>query len=367
MHHRAASNRMTVPPRRGILDVPPYPLAEPVVADGRPYIMLASNECAAEPGPLALAAFGSASEALRPYPDGSAAPLRHAIASQFGLDTRKIVCGNGSEELIGLLLLAYCNTESEVIHSRYGYLLFRTAARIVGAQPVAAEEPDMRVDVDSLLAAVTPRTRVVFVANPNNPTGFCLQRTEVERLRRGLRDDILLVLDAAYAEYAMSEDYDAGAALVDATDNTVMLRTFSKIHGLAGLRVGWCYAPTDVADVLHRVRPPTNISGIAQRVATAALQDQSRLALLRTQNAAERARFSGILRAQGATVYPSEGNFVLARLDDARRANELYTHLKAQRILVRPMTAYGLADCLRFTIGGPDTMDTVISAIQNRA
>lgn len=354
---------MPLTPRPGILDIPPYPIAEPIAAGGPPFIMLASNECAAEPGPMAQEAYRRASAALRPYPDGSAAPLRHAIATTYGLDPARVVCGNGSEELIMLLLLAYAGPGAEVVHTRFGYLLFKTAARIMGAVPVAAEEPGLRVNVDALLAAVTPRTRALFLANPNNPTGFRLPPGEIERLRRGLRDDILLVLDGAYVEYA-DEPHDAGFRLVDAADNTVVLRTFSKIHGLAGLRVGWCYGPAGVADALHRVRPPSNLSGPAMQVAAAALGDTAHVDALRRQNVVQRERLADALRRRGFSPYPSSANFVLARLSSAAAASAAYAAFKANRILVRPMTAYDLPDCLRITIGKPGDMDAVIAALE---
>lgn len=352
-------------PRPGILDLAPYALGESRVPGVARVIQLASNECAAEPSPLALAAYRDLATALRRYPEGSAATLRQALAARHGLDAARIVCGNGSEELISLLLRGYAGPGDEVLISQYGYLLFSVAAKAVGATPVLAPERELAADVDALLARIGPRTRVVMLANPNNPTGSCLSRAEIVRLHRGLRDDVLLVLDAAYAEYVMRVDYEAGAALVDAAENVVMLRTFSKAYGLASLRIGWAYGAAAIADVLDRIRGPTNVGGPAQAAAIAALGDQAHVARNRAHNGRWRGWFSAELATLGLRPHPSEGNFVLVRFpgEPSKGAAVAYDFLKTQGIIARPMAGYGLGDCLRFTIGTGEEMELTAAAL----
>ncbi|MBI3711312.1 MAG: aminotransferase class I/II-fold pyridoxal phosphate-dependent enzyme, partial [Proteobacteria bacterium] len=339
-------------PRPFLLDIPPYKLGESSVPGMARVIVLASNECAADPSPLAIAAYRAHAGRLRRYADGATTELRAAIGACHGLDAARIVCGNGSEELIGLLVRAYAGPGDEVLHSEHGYALFALSARISGATPTAVPERDLVCEVDALLARVTSRTRLVLLANPNNPTGSCLAAGEVERLRRALPDDVLLVLDAAYAEYVMRADYEPGARLVEAYDNVVMLRTFSKIYGLASLRLGWAYCPRGVADVLHRTRPPSNVSGPAQAAAIAALADQAHVAQNYAENARWRAWFTAEIARLGLKPYRSEGNFVLVRFGGGpQRAADAYAFLKSRGIIARPMAAYRLDDCLRFTIG----------------
>jgi histidinol-phosphate aminotransferase len=304
---------------------------------------------------------------LRHYPDAGAGALREALAKQYGLDAERIVCGAGSEELIYLLAQAYCGAGDEVIVAQYGYLLFNVAALLTGATPVFARGSGLAPDVDAMAAVVTPRTRLALLANPNNPTGHCLTRGAIEALLRNLPDDVLLVLDAAYAEYVARDDYDAGFELAARAPNVVVLRTFSKVYGLAGARIGWAYAPADVADVLHRVRPPANVNGPAQAAATAALADQVHVSRVVRENARERARFSRALEQLGLDVIPSEGNFVLVRFrpDLGQWAAAAYGGLKSRGIIARPMNAYGLNDCLRFTISTSENMDAAVKALES--
>ncbi|MEY4845524.1 MAG: hypothetical protein RL312_1805, partial [Pseudomonadota bacterium] len=242
---------MTVMPRPSILSVEPYVGGESKIPGVNRIVKLSSNEGAFGPPPGAIAAItGMAADAHR-YPDGGAKALREAIGARFGLDPARIVCGNGSDELLALLILAYGGEGTELVMSAHGFMMYDITGRWAGCQIIKVPERNLTVDVDAMLAAVGPRTRMVFLANPNNPTGSILPQSEMVRLRAGLRDDILLVLDSAYAEYVTRPDYDAGAALVDAGGgNTVMTRTFSKIYGLGGMRLGWAYAPQAVVDVL---------------------------------------------------------------------------------------------------------------------
>ena len=261
---------------------------------------------------------------MRRYADGGAVKLREAIGRRHGLDPALVVTGHGSEDLIGLVARAYAGPGDEVLVSQYGYAMYPMAARVAGAAVVTAPARDLAADVDALLEAVTPRTRILFLANPNNPTGLCLGAAEIERLHRGLPEEVLLVLDAAYAEYVTRDDYEPGQRLAATAPNVVMLRTFSKAYGLAGLRIGWLYGPRDVVDVLNRVRPPTNISAPAQAAATAAVEDAAHVAAVVAANTATRARFVNSAAQLGLAPVPGEGNFVLVRfLSEERRATRL--------------------------------------------
>ncbi|MGH6932506.1 MAG: pyridoxal phosphate-dependent aminotransferase, partial [Dongiaceae bacterium] len=265
-------------PRPGIMDIAPYRGGESRLDGHAKVIKLASNENPLGPSPRAIAAYRELAAELHRYPDGGADALRQAIADHHGLEAAQIVCGAGSDELITLLVRGYAGPGDEVLYSQYGFLMYALAAKTVGAVPVGAPEPELRTDVDALLGLITPRTRLLFLANPNNPTGCLLPSAEVLRLHAGLPKDVLLVLDSAYAEYVGGEDYQDGARLVRASDNVVMLRTFSKIHCLAALRIGWAYGPPAVADVLNRVRNPFNVNAPAQAAALAALTDRDHAA-----------------------------------------------------------------------------------------
>jgi histidinol-phosphate aminotransferase len=267
-------------------------------------------------------------------------------------------------ELLALLAQAYLGAGDEIVISQYGYVFFRTLAELVGARFVLAPERDYRTDIDAMLARVTPRTRMVLVANPNNPTGSLLPRSEIERLRAGLRSDIILVIDAAYAEYVTEPGFDPGASLVDAGVNTVMMRTFSKIHGLAGLRVGWGYFPAPIADIVNRMRNPNNVTAIGIAVASAAIADRAHIAATREATARLRAEFIETLRGLGLTPCDSHANFVLLPFDSAEQASSARTFLKDRGILIRPMTAYGLDQCLRISLGTPEEMRAVTEAFR---
>ena len=351
--------------RPGILDIAPYVGGEAGLAGHKNVIRLASNENPLGPSPAAVEAYRSLATELHRYPDGGAQALRAAIGRRFGLDPERVVCGAGSDELIALIMRAYAGPGDEVLYSRHGFLMYPIAAMSVGATPVAAPETNLTADVDALLAAVTPRTRIVFVANPNNPTGSYLPAEEVVRLRQGLREDILLVIDAAYAEYVTRNDYDPGAALVDAGDNVVMTRTFSKIFGLAALRLGWAYCPASVADVIHRVRGPFNVAAPAQAAGVAALGDLAHVDQARLHNARWLVWFSQQVAALGLTAAPSVGNFVLVRFpsEPGRDADAAHAFLNARGIIPRKMGAYGLGDSLRITIGLESDMKAVVAAL----
>lgn len=347
--------------RPGIMDLTPYVAGNTGLPENMPVANLAANENCLGSSDAARAAYRDMAALLHEYPDGAARALRSAIAAQTGLDAERIVCGAGSDELITLLIRAYAGPGDEIIQSAHGFLMYGITAQSVGAVPVkTAETDDLVVDIDAMIAAVTDKTRIVFIANPNNPTGSVVPTDALYRLRDGLREDILLVIDSAYAEYCDTPNYNAGEALVDAYDNVVMLRTFSKIHGLAALRVGWGYFPAAIADVMNRVRGPFNVCAPALAAAEAAIADTAFISGSITHNATWRGWLADELEKQGLTVYPSQGNFLLVRFADADQAQGAWAHLRDHGVLVRPVGGYGLPDCLRMTIGLEDDMKKLV-------
>ena len=352
-------------PRPDILSIEPYKGGESTVAGIDRVIKLSSNESALGPGPRAIAAIEAAAREAHRYPDGECLALRRAIGRRYGLDPERIVCGAGSDEIITLLTRAYAGPGDEVLYSEHGFLMYAISARTVGAQPVAARERGLRADVDALLAKAGPRTKVLFLANPNNPTGSYLGKDEVARLHAGLPAGALLVIDAAYAEYVTRNDYDAGAEFVEANGNVVMTRTFSKIYGLAGLRLGWAYCPPAVADVLNRLRNPFNVSHVAQAAGVAALEDIAHVDAARANNDVWLPWVTAELEKLGLKVAPSVGNFVLVRFPDSpeRIADAANAFLCARGIIPRKMGVYKLPHSLRITVGREAEMRALVSAL----
>jgi len=352
-------------PQPGILGIAPYVGGEFKAAGVARPIRLASNESALGPSPKAVAAYRALADDIFRYPDGSATELREALGRYHGLDPARIVCGSGSDELIGLLLRCYAGPGTEVLYSAHGFLMYPIGAKSVGATPVAVPERDLTADVDGFLARVNERTRIVFIANPNNPTGTYLPADEIARLHAGLPLHVLLAIDAAYAEFVNRNDYEPGIGLVNRADNVVMLRTFSKIYALAGLRLGWAYCPPGVADVLNRVRGPFNVTAPALAAGVAAVEDIAALAEARAHNERWLAWFSDRLTALGLKLTPSVGNFVLPQFpDDPRKnADAAFAFLHSRGILARKMGGYGLPQHLRITIGTGEEMETVAAAL----
>lgn len=350
-------------PRPGILSIAPYVGGESAIAGQERVIKLASNESALGPCPAAVAALQAAADDVHRYPDGHCVALRSALAAQHGLDPERIVCGAGSDELIGLLCRAYAGPGDAVIYTRHGFLMYPIAAQAAGATPVAVAETNLTANVDAILAGVDSRTRIVFLANPNNPTGTYLPTADLLKLRAGLPGDVLLVIDAAYAEYIDRADYDGAFALVEAHDNVVVTRTFSKIYGLGGVRLGWAYCPEAVADVLNRSRNPFNVSSLAQVAGLAALADRAFVARAQAHNTRWRAWLTDELRGLGIEVGESYCNFVLARFAGPDAADAADRRLKSRGIIVRRMGAYHLPEALRITIGREDELRALVEVL----
>ncbi len=354
-------------PRPGIMEIEPYVGGESAVPGIDRVIKLASNEGALGPSPKAVAAYQALAGDLHRYPDGGCTELRAGLARAYGLDAGRIVCGAGSDELLGLLAKAYAGPGDEVICSEHGFLMYPLATLAAGATPVVAAERNLAADVDEILAKVTDKTRIVFIANPNNPTGTHLPPNAMKRLRDNLPGTVLLVIDAAYAEFITGrDDYSPGVELVESTDNTVMTRSFSKIFALGSVRLGWAFCPENVADVLNRVRNPFNVSAPAQVAGLAALEDADFLERSRRHNTTWRAWTTERLRERGLRVTDSLGNFVLVRFPDEpeRTAAKADAFLKAKGIIVRRMAGYGLPESLRVSIGTEDEMTAFIDTLK---
>ena len=354
---------MPVMPRPSILSVEPYVGGESKVPGVNRIVKLSSNEGAFGPPPAAVQAIAEAAREAHRYPDGGATALREAIGRYHGLDPARIVTGNGSDELLALLILAYGGEGTELVMSAHGFLMYDLTGRWAGCSIIKVPEKDLAADVDGLIAACGPRTRLVILANPNNPTGALLPQSEVDRLRAGLREDILLILDSAYAEYVEAPDYDPGQALVDAGSNTVMTRTFSKVWGLGGMRLGWCYGPAAIIDVLNRVRGPFNVNASAMAAGIAALTDAEWVKKSVAHNSAWRAKMTQGLEKLGLKVHPSHGNFLLVDFGSAEAAKAADAHLRSRGLIVRGVAVYALPTCLRITIGNAEECGMVLDAL----
>ena len=355
-------------PRPEVMKIAAYVGGEGRLDGVNRVIKLSSNEGAFGPPPGAISAYTRAASEIFRYPDGGSGALREAIGHHHGLDAARIVCGTGSDELIGHLCHIYGGAlpeggASDILMSMHGFTMYQIAGTYAGSRVIKVPERNLTTDVDALLANVTPATRMVFVANPNNPTGSLLAQAEMGRLRAGLRPDILLVIDAAYAEYVEDPGYDPGVKLVDAGDNTVMLRTFSKIYGLGGMRVGWAYAPAAVIDAINRVRGVFNVNIAAQAAAVAALAEPGWVEKGREHNARAKARLGAALERVGIRVWPSHGNFFLADFATPARAAAADAALRARGLIVRAMGAYDLPHCLRITVGNDEECALVADAL----
>ena len=353
-------------PRPGVLDIAPYiPGKSKAASPGGKTYKLSSNETPLGPSPLAVEALKESVDRLSLYPDGAASELRRAMAGGHGLSENRIVCGAGSDQVLDLLAHAFLGPGDDAIYTEHGFLVYPIAITAAGGTPVVAPERDLTTDVDAILERITPRTKAVFIANPNNPTGTYIPFAEVRRLHAGLRKDILLVLDAAYAEYVRRNDYESGIELVATANNVVMTRTFSKIYGLANIRLGWAYAPEPVIDALNRIRSPFNLSGAAIAVGIAALADRRHIERAALHNETWLPRVTAALTQLGLEVTPSVGNFVLIHFPEepafvAAKADE---YLLAHGVILRRMEAYGFPNALRMTIGSEEANKAALAAI----
>lgn len=352
-------------PKPGIMEIAPYVGGDSKVEGIAKAVKLSSNEAATGPSPKAIEAYRSLAGNLHRYPDGGSNELREALAEWHGLDSARIICGNGSDEILAWLVHAYAGPGDEVLYSEHGFLMYPLTALASGARPVKAPEVNYTASVDNILSAVTERTKLVMLANPNNPTGTYLPAEEVARLRAGLDDHVLLVLDGAYAEFVQNNDYSSGAEFVHDSDNVVMTRTFSKIYGLAGLRVGWAYCPESIAGVFHRIRGPFNVNAAAQAAAVVALQDAGHTEMARQHNETWLPWLAAEIAKLGLTVIPSVGNFVTVGfpVDGSRSSAKALAFLNGRGILPRGIGAYGMPYHLRFTVGLEDENKAVVAAL----
>ena len=352
-------------PQRGILEIAPYVGGRASAEGAQKVYKLSANETPLGPSARAKEAFAAAADKLALYPDGGALELRQAIAARYGLNAERIVCGAGSDELLHLLAQAYLGEGDEAISTEHGFLVYPIVTKAAGATPVIVKETGLRADVDAILAAVTPKTKIVFLANPNNPTGSYLPADEVRRLQAGLRPDILFVLDAAYSEYVNRNDYEAGIELVATSENVVMTRTFSKIYGLAALRLGWMYAPAHIVDVVNRIRGPFNVSIPAIEAGIAAIRDTDHVEAAREHNDKWLRWLSEEIAKLGLEIVPSVGNFLLIRFpkERGRTAQDADAFLMKRGLILRDVSSYGLSDCLRLSVGSEEANRLVVAAL----
>ena len=354
-------------PKPWIMGIAPYVPGRSTTDDGRRVIKLSANENPLGTSPAARAAFAAAADRLERYPDASASIVREALAARHGLDPARIIYGNGSDEVLHLAAGAFAGQGDEVVFVRYGFAVYEIAARRVGAVPVVAPDRDYATDVDAVLACVTPRTRMVFIANPNNPTGTYTSREEIARLHSHLPADVLLVLDHAYAEYIEGDLEDGGMALAAAADNVLVTRTFSKMYGLAAERIGWGYAAAPIVEAMHRIRLPFSMTIAGQHAAVAALGDEAFVAHARAHNARWRSWFAeeiGRMGNAGLRAIPSQANFVLVLFEGALSAEAAYAGLMAAGYIVRWLPGQGLPHGLRITIGTGEECEGVMAALR---
>ena len=362
---------MTSPtPKPGILDISPYVGGRASVPGVAKVHKLSSNESPLGPSPRVFEALEAAKAAIALYPEGSAAVLREAIAKLHGLDAARIVCsGDGSDMLLTMLAGAYLQPGDECLFSEHAFLVYKIATLANSAVPVTVKERDtnrgLSVDIDAMLAAVTPKTRMVYIANPNNPTGSYLTRDEMAKLHAGLPAHVLLVIDAAYAEYVTAKDYEAGIELASKFDNVVMTRTFSKLYGLAGLRIGWMYGPAAVCDVINRIRGPFNTALLQQLAGKAALEDREHFWTSVDHNTKWLAWITEEIRKAGLRVDDSVGNFVLIHFPKGEKsAAAADAYLSQRGIILRAVASYGLSDCLRMTVGTEEQNRLAVKLLQ---
>ena len=350
-------------PRPGVLSIEAYVPGKSSAPGVAKVFKLSSNETPLGPSPKAIAAYNEVGRHLEDYPDGASTDLRDAIGRAFGLDPDRIVCGAGSDDLLNLLARAYLADGDEAIHTTHGFLVYPIATLGAGATPVVAPETDYTANVDAILKRVTPRTKMVFLANPNNPTGTYIPFDEVKRLHRGLPAQVLLVIDAAYAEYVRRNDYEAGIELVATSENVVMCRTFSKIHGLAALRLGWMYGPAHVVDAVNRIRGPFNVNAPAIAAGIAAIEDTAHQDFAREHNTKWLAWLTDEIGKLYLEVTPSVANFVLIHFADVKTATAANDYLMKRGLILRQVGAYKLPAALRMSVGTEEANRLVVKSL----
>lgn len=355
-------------PRPGILDIAPYVPGSAEAPGVSKVYKLSSNESALGASKKAISAYNDEGASLHLYPDGASTALREKIADLHGLNANRIVCGAGSDEILQLITRAYLGPGDNIIQTDHGFLVYALAAKGCGAEVRFAPEKDLTADMDEILKLVDDKTRLVFVANPNNPTGSYIPFSELRRLRSELPENIILIIDAAYAEYMEESDYEAGAALVEETPNVVMTRTFSKIYGLGGIRLGWGYFPEAIADVINRIRGPFNVNSPAIAAGIAALEDQDFVEENRTFNKQEREFLQQQLGGMGLHYKRSFGNFILVKFPEAagKNAADIQAHLRKGGVIVREMGAYKLEQWLRISIGTKEANRKLIGLLEEK-
>jgi len=350
-----------IAPQPGIMEIALYEGGKSVIAGREDVLKLSSNENPLGAPPAAQAALAEAAKGLHRYPSTDHAELRAAIGAVHGLDPARIICGVGSDEVLQFVCQAFSGPGDEIIHTEHGFSMYPVLIHMAGATPICVPEAERVVDVDAILAAVTDRTRIVLLTNPGNPTSTILPEGEMERLADGLPETVLLVVDGAYTEYA--ESYDGGAALAGSRPNVIMTRTFSKVYGLGGLRIGWGYGPKEVIDVMTRIRQPFNLSVVQLAAAEAAVRDRAWVETCVALNDRQRTLLVGAIRQLGVACDDSHTNFVLARFADAAEATAVDAALQAEGIIVRRVTGYGFPEALRITVGDDEQTGRVIAAL----
>ncbi len=362
---------MTKPaPKEWILGISPYVPGKAAADDGRPLIKLSANENPLGTGEAARAALMAATADLATYPDPGAAKMREAIAAVHGLDPARVIYGTGSDELLHIAASAYAGPGDEILYVKYGFSVYDIAARRVGATPVIAPDKDYATDVDALLAHVTEKTKVVFLANPNNPTGTMTPREEIARLHAALRPEILFVLDQAYAEYLGADEDDGGLELAKNASNVLVTRTFSKIYGLAAERIGWGYASAEIIDALDRIRAPFNVTTAGQSAAIAAVKDQAWVEASRTHNRQWREWLAdevASLSNHGLRAVPSKANFILILFNGKLTAEAAMKGLWDEGFATRWLPGQGLPNGLRITIGTEEQVRAVAAKLRAMA
>ena len=353
-------------PNEGVLDMPAYVGGRETVEGVKNPFKLSANENPLGASLKALEAVQAMGDPSL-YPDGHAGELREKLAAMHNIRAEQIICGNGSDEILHLLAQAYLAPGDEVLHTSHAFLIYKLTSRASGATPIGVAEKQLTADVDALLAALTPQTKIVFLANPNNPTGTMLSDGELRRLHAGLDPATMLVIDGAYAEYIDPSDYPAAFDMVEAHDNVVTTRTFSKAYGLAALRLGWGYFPPAIADALNRVRGPFNINAAALAAGAAALGDMDHIEKSRAHNTQWRDWLVQQLNGLGFVTRGGAANFVLIEFADQDTALAAEAFMSAQGVIPRDLVAYGLPHALRLSVGTEQGNRAALAALQKFA